>query len=325
VELTLKLGLVITVLATAVLVVFYAGALARGAFRFDLLFNIPPDPGQSATWLPKGWHGVFAALPYAIWFYLAIEQLPLAAEEAHDVVRDVPRALTWGIFTLLLLSLLTLVLNSGVGGGALKIGAADAPLEEGFKAVFGGRIASGVLTLLALTGLVASFHTIIYAYGRVLFSLSRAGYFPPGLSLTGRYQTPTRALIGGAVIGLAGALAIHRAGHGAVGAALLNMAVSGAVISYALVMFSYIQLKIRRPELPRPYQSPLGVGGAAVGAVLALAAFLACFSDPTYRPAVWAVAVLLGIAVLYFLLYGRKRLIAQAPEEAAALLHSVRS
>ena len=56
-----------------------------------------------------------------------------------------------------------------------------------------------------------------------------------------------------------------------------------------------------------------------MGAILALLAFFACFADPTYRPAVWAVAALLAVAVLYFLLYGRKRLIAQAPEEAAAL------
>ena len=120
VELTLKVGMVITLLATAVLVIFYLAALFSGEFHWDLLFNVPADPGQSATWLPKGWSGVFFALPFAIWFYLAIEQLPLAAEETHDVVRDMPKALIWGIVTLLILSLFTLVLNSGVGGGKMQ-------------------------------------------------------------------------------------------------------------------------------------------------------------------------------------------------------------
>jgi ethanolamine permease len=318
--LTLKVGLIITLLAAAVLTVFFVGALATGAFKPGLLFNVPPDPGQSATGLAKGGKGIFAALPYAIWFFLAIEQLPLAAEEAHDVVRDIPRALTWGIFTLLILSLLTLVLNSGVAGGAVQIGKADAPLVEGFKAVFGRGATSLVLTLFALTGLVASFHTIIYAYGRVLFSLSRAGYFPRWISVSGRRQTPARALIAGAVIGLICAIVIQRANGGAVGAALLNVAVSGAVISYALVMFSYIKLQISRPDLPRPYQSPLGIGGAALGAGLALVAFFACFSDPSYRPAVWATVIFLIVSSLYFLLHSRKRLVAQAPEEEVALM-----
>jgi len=51
---------------------------------------------------------------------------------------------------------------------------------------------------------------------------------------------------------------------------LLNMAVFGAVISYAIVMASYIKLKITRKDLPRPYESPLGIPGAVVGASLAL-------------------------------------------------------
>ena len=49
---------------------------------------------------------------------------------------------------------------------------------------------------------MASFFTIIYAYGRNTFSLSRAGYFPKWLSVThGRRRTPHVALIGGAVVG----------------------------------------------------------------------------------------------------------------------------
>lgn len=325
VELTLKVGLVITLLAMAVLIVFFVSAPVSGAFQPSLLFNVPADPGQSATWLPKGWYGVFAALPFAIWFYLAIEQLPLAAEETHDVVRDMPKALILGIFTLLALSIGTLVLNSGIGGGAAVIGESAAPLEEGFRAVFGSGATTVVLTLVALTGLIASFHTIIYAYGRVLFALSRAGYFPRWISITSKNHTPHIALLLGAAIGFLAALAIDLSGGGAVGAALLNMAVFGAVISYALVMFSYIKLKLEKPNLPRPYVSPLGIPGAAIGAVLAIVALFACFSVPAYRPGVWGVVIFLVIAILYFLLYSRYRLVAQAPEEEVALMAGAQS
>lgn len=320
VELTLKVGLVVTVLAIAVLVIFYLASIFSGAFSWSLLFNIPADPGQSATWLPKGWYGVFAALPFAIWFYLAIEQLPLAAEETHDVVNDMPKALILGIITLLILSLFTLVLNSGIGGGAAAIAESGAPLADGFQAIFGLGATSIVLTLIGLTGLIASFHTIIYAYGRVLFALSRAGYYPRWISPTNSYHTPHLALILGGVVGFICAVLIDVAGSGIVGAALLNMAVFGAVISYTLVMVSYIKLKIDRPELPRPYKSPLGIPGAAVGAVLSVIALFACFSIPDYRPGVWGTAVFLVVAIIYYFVYSSKHLVAQAPEEEVALM-----
>jgi len=318
VELTLKVGLVITLMAMAVLVVFYIATLTSGSFDPSLLFNITPDPGNPA-WLPKGGFGIFAALPFAIWFYLAIEQLPLAAEETHDVSRNLPKAIIWGIITLLILSLFTLVINSGVAGGAAEIGESLAPLEVGFRAVFGSGATSIVLTLVALTGLIASFHTIIYAYGRVLFALSRAGYFPRWISVTGRFQTPARALILGAVIGLGCAFLINLFSD-TVGAALLNMAVFGAVITYALNFATYIKLKIDRPDLPRPYKSPVGIWGAVVGFALSIFALIACFSVPAYRPGVIGTAIFLGICVLYFFLYSRKKLVSRAPEEEDALV-----
>ncbi len=314
----LKAGLVITAIATAVLVIFFIGAVFSGKFHYELLFNIPPELGHS-SWLPKGWAGVFQALPYAIWFYLAIEHLPMAAEEAHDSVRDIPKALIWSMVTLVTLSLFVLVLNTGVGGGAAAISVSSAPLAEGFKAIFGGGQVTAILTALTLFGLIASFHTTIYSYGRVLFSLSRAGYLPRWISITSKTHTPAIAMIVGAFMGIACTATIQFAGK-TIGAMLLNMTVFGAVISYVMVMSSYIKLKFTHPDLSRPYQSPLGIWGAVVGAVLSILALFACFSDPAYRPGVWGVAIFLGIAILYFLLYSRNKLVARAPEEENALL-----
>jgi ethanolamine permease len=333
VELTLKVGLVITAIAAAVLLIFGLAAIFSGKFQGDLLFNIPPNTGNP-QWLPFGWGGVFKTLPYAIWFYLAIEQLPLAAEEAHDTVRDIPKALIWGIVTLLGLSLLVLVLNPGLPiifdiadngkvtetlTGAAAVAKTGAPIADGFKAIFGDGMVTKALTVLALTGLIASFHTIIYAYGRVLFSLSRAGYYPRWMSIVSKFHTPAIALILGGLIGLGCAALIQFAGT-TVGPALLNMAVFGAVISYTLVMLAYIKLKVSRPDLERPYLSPLGIPGAAVGAFLSIVALFACFSDPAYQPGVWGVTVFLVAMILYFLFYSRNKLVRRAPEEEEALL-----
>ncbi len=321
VELTLKVSLVVTAIAAGVLFFFYGSVLFSGEFSTDKLFNIPPVEGHSANGLPFGWYGVFSAIPFGIWFFLAIEQLPLAAEETHNVARDMPKALIWGIMTLLLLAFCTLILNTGTGGGAIAIGKSNAPLADGFKSVFGTGGTANLLIVISLTGLIASFHAIVFAYGRVLFALSRAGYIPRWISLTGKNHTPYVALIVGALIGLACTILINYIGENtAVGAALLNMAVFGAVLSYIMVMFSYIKIRLTRPTLARPYKSPLGIPGALVGAVLSIVAVCATLANKDYRTAVMGVAIFVFVGILYFIFYSRYHLVAQSPEEEEALL-----
>jgi ethanolamine permease len=319
-ELTLNVSLFLTLLAIMVLGIFYLSMLISGVFNPELLFNVPADPGQSAAWLPKGWSGVFAAVPYGIWFYLAIEILPLASEETQNAPRAMPTGLISGMYTLIVLSVFTLVLNSGVGGGAAAIGQSKIPLGDGLEAYFGQGSASTAVTALALTlGLSASLPTQIYGYGRILFSLSRAGYIPGWISVTSRNNTPYRALILCTIVG-AICVILASAGIGAVDVVILNMAVFGALISYILVMFSYIKLKLHRPDLPRPYESPLGVVGASIAAGLAIFALIACCSVPDYRPGILGVAIVLIVATIYYYFFFNKRLVAQAPEEAAAVM-----
>ena len=320
VALTLSSQLWLTLIAIVVLFVFGAGVLQQGAFHVASLFNVAPDPGHSAYGLPKGIFGIFAAFPFAIWWYLAIESLPLAAEETHNVVRDVPKALITGIFTLLGLSLLVLLLNTGIAGGADAMGKSAAPMSDGLIAIFGKGALSTTLIIAAVAGLLTTIHGSIYAYGRAIFALSRAGYFPRILSITGKKKTPWLALLAGGGIGLACVFLIDSFGATSkLGAALLNMAVFGAVISYSIVMLAYIKLKLTRKDLERPYKSPLGIFGAILGTVLALVALGACFANSDFRPAVWATAIFLIVAIAYFMVYSRTRLVAQAPEEQVAL------
>jgi ethanolamine permease len=66
---------VLTLLALGVLIIFYAGVLLTGKFNLDLALNIAPENPENSRWFPFGFKGVALALPYAIWLYLAIEQL----------------------------------------------------------------------------------------------------------------------------------------------------------------------------------------------------------------------------------------------------------
>lgn len=319
-EISFRFAVFITFVALAILLIFYIGAIPL--FSMSLALNIPPDPGQT-QWLPKGWLGVAYALPFAIWFYLAIEELPLAAEESHDPKRDMPKGIMYGLLTLVIAAFLVLFLNSGVGPGAIAVGKSSEPLFIGLKAVFGDGLGARMLALVAVAGLIASFHTIIFAYGRNIFSLSRAGYFPHWMSVTHTTRrTPHIALIIGAVIGYAAALVINYSsalfGNVPVGAVLLNMAVFGAVISYTMQCYSFIRLRHKRPDLERPYTSPVGVAGAWIALVIALITLVFLFLNPDYRAGVWGMAIWYAVSLLYFGLYSRHRMV-KSPEEIAAI------
>ena len=324
IEATMRFSIFICFLSLAVLAVFFVMSI----FNFDAsrLTDIAPEPGGT-SFLPFGIGGIFAALPFAIWFYLAIEELPLAAEESMDPARDVPRATMWGLWTLVITGVLVLFLNTGVTG-AEAIRLSGEPLLDGFRVILGSETGAALLGLAALSGLIASFHTIIYAYGRNIYSLSRAGYFPKWMSVThGTRKTPWMALVLGAVIGILLALVLRWAGDqdsafaATVSGALLNMAVFGAVISYAMQCVAFVLLRRNMPNINRPYVSPWGVTGAVVAGIIALIALIATFLNDDYRPGVYGVAVWFVLAIAYFGLAGRHKLVL-SPEEEFALTQS---
>jgi ethanolamine permease len=158
------------------------------------LFDIAAtDAFGASTFLPFGIYGVWAALPFAMWLFLAVEGVPLAAEEARDPARDVPRGIIGAMVFLLVTAALVTVLLAGAAGAEL-IGKSGVPLVDALSAVGIGWLAT-VVNVLALAGLVASFFSIIYGYSRLVFALSRAGYLPTGLSITYARKVPAPALI----------------------------------------------------------------------------------------------------------------------------------
>jgi ethanolamine permease len=312
VEASFRFTVVICLLSLAILAVFSIGALTKLDFT---KWAIDSNGGH---WFIDGVPGVFYALPFAIWFYLAIEELPLAAEESADPEKDIPRGTIWGLVTLVVTGFLILFLNSGIKPGAGKVKDSAEPLLDGLKTIFGSGTSASLLGLVAVAGLVASFHTIIFAYGRNIFSLSRAGYYPHALSVTdSKRQTPHVALIVGAVLGWIAAYIIYKKGDTQVGASLLYMAVFGAVISYLMQCISFILLRQKYPNMPRPYRSPVGIPGAVIAAIVALASLGAILKNSDYRPGVYGVAIVYVVALAYFGIAGRHKLVLSPEEEAA--------
>ncbi|MBB2992874.1 ethanolamine permease [Mycolicibacterium iranicum] len=301
----LKVMFVITGIALVGLIVFAVAAV--GQFDTANLTDIAvTDAAGASPLLPFGLLGVWAAIPFAIWFFLAIEGVPLAAEEADQPERNVPRGIIAAMAVLLVTCVAVLVLTTGAGGAAAMSESGN-PLVE----ALGDSVWAKVVNYIGLAGLIASFFSIIYAYSRQLFALSRAGYLPTVLSVTNSRKAPTLALIVPGAIGFA----LSLTGQGAL---LLNMAVFGAALSYVLMMVSHIVLRRREPDMARPYRTPGGVATTGFALVVAVLAVIATFL-------VDHVAALCCLGVFaafmaYFGLYSRHHLVANSPDEEFAAL-----
>jgi ethanolamine permease len=336
VENSFKVTVVVTVMALAVLAIYAVSAIPHFDFsRWALNIGVGTDgkamelPTGNGPFLPFGWAGVLACLPFAVWLFLAIEELPLAAEETHDPKRDMPKGIISGMATLFFSGLIILFMNAGVGSldegkmhGAFSLGTSGEPILDGFRLTIGGDIAK-VLSVFAVIGLIASFHTIIFAYGRQIYSLSRAGYFPQFLSVThGKHRTPNVALIGGGLVGFAVMTVVYfifgaDAAGATIGGVLLNMAVFGAMISYAMQGLAFILLRNKYPNIARPYRSPLGTPGAAATIAIAVVTLCVQLQDPVYQKGVFGVAAWYAIGILYFAAVGRHKLVLSPEEEFA--------
>lgn len=302
----LKVMFAITVVAVVALLATVVGLIPH--FSPGNLTDIAvTDAAGASSLLPFGFAGALAALVYGIWFFLAVEGVPLAAEETSDPKRDMPRGIITAMVVLLVFAALMLTLVPG-SAGAETVRTSDNPLPEALRAARGDDDwIAGFVNYAGLAGLIASFFSIIYAYSRQLFALSRAGYLPRFLSLTGSRKTPWVALV------VPGAIGFLLAAITQDGALLINIAVFGATVSYVLLNLSHIVLRRREPDLERGYRTPGGVVTTGIALVLSVIAVIATFFVD--KTAAGITAAVFVAFVAYFWFYSRHHLVSSAPEE----------
>lgn len=264
--------LFVTLLAVGELLVFM-GVVAPG---FTWANFTAGGWAGSDTFSPQAIPGILAATPFAIWFFLAIEGVAMAAEEARDPHRTIPRAYIGGMLTLVALALGVMFFAGGVGNWS-ELSNINDPLPQAMKKVVGD--ASGwlhMLVWLGLFGLVASFHGIIMGYSRQIFAMARAGYLPKRLAtLHPTRGTPWVAILTGGLVGIAAIFSdsVIVLGGQPLTANIVTMAVLGAMVMYISAMASLFVLRRREPDLPRSFPAigyPWVPGLALVLAVFCL-------------------------------------------------------
>ncbi|MGY4493805.1 ethanolamine permease [Pseudomonas sp. TE3610] len=265
--------LVVTVLAVLELLVFM-GVVAPG---FSFSNFVLGGWAGSDTFSFGALSGVFAAIPFAIWFFLAIEGAAMAAEEAKDPKKTIPRAYISGILTLVVLAIGTMIFAGGVGDWKALSNLND-PLPQAMKTVVGNNSNwMHMLVWIGLFGLVASFHGIIMGYSRQFFALARAGFLPAGLAKLSRFQTPHRAILAGGVVGIAAIFSdglVNLQGM-SLTAAMITMSVFGAIVMYIISLLSLFRLRKIEPNLERSFRAPGYPVVPGIALVLALVCLVA--------------------------------------------------
>lgn len=227
-----------------------------------LLFavNVIPDftyENLKINPLPNGWVGISAAVPFAIWFFLAIEGVANVAEETINPQKTILKGFGTALLTLVVLCILTFLGATGIAGWKAIVypqGStipSDAPLPMALHQFHQNTLIYATIGIFGLFGLVASFNGIVLASGRATFEMGRAGFAPKRLAnVHPKFKTPTNALAINMLIGLCSILT------GQTGE-LIIIACFGAITLYILSMIAFIKLRKNEPEILRPFKAPL--------------------------------------------------------------------
>lgn len=206
--------------------------------------------------LPNGISGIFAALPFAIWFFLGLEGVANVAEETINPQRTIKVGFSSALITLIVLCLLVFAGAVGVGGWENIVyradgSTSDSPLPLALINIVGeNNFLYHLLITVGLFGLIASFHGLILAAGRASYEFGKVRFAPPVFGkIHPTFHTPANALLLNMGIGILALLTGKTA-------EIITIAVFGALFLYFFSMISLIKLRMSEPELHRPFKVP---------------------------------------------------------------------
>lgn len=275
---------VVTIIAIAGLIIFSGASV--GHVDFTKIFGGNIYKG--------GFSGIFNAIPFAIWFYLAAEGGAMSAEECKNPKKDIPKGFIFAILTLMVLALVTFVCTAGVLDNK-TLGVTNSPLPDTLDAIFGkGNILSKLMSFIGLFGLIASLHGIIIGYSRQIFAMSRSRYLPKFLSNVNSKGAPVAAIIIPSLIGMLFVLLNNTA-------TIIVISSFGAIALHAISMVAFFLLRKNEPNMERPYKVSVAL---PIIAIVLNCIFLVTTIYSNISTISWVI-IAFAVAFVYYFVYSK--------------------
>jgi len=270
------------------------------------------------------WHALLFALPLAMLAYTGLETVANMAEEARSPGVDLPRS----VFSAVALVVLVYVAIAYVGLSAFPVEHGTTQLGNrwlkapliGISEALHGHLGSGVVAavrgFVGVSGaliLLASVATAVSGFGRLAYSLGEHGMLPRAFGRLGRRtHIAPESIVAAVVIAVALLVGVNAAaGHPVI--FLASLFSFGVLLAFVAAQIAVLRLRVRAPDLARPYRVPLDirVRGSAlplptiVGLVATLAVFvIAMVTHPAAR---YAGPSWLAVGLVVFFLVRRAR------------------
>ncbi|MGH7509343.1 MAG: amino acid permease [Gemmatimonadales bacterium] len=249
---------------------------------------IPPNTGERENF---GFSGVVAGAAIVFFAYIGFDAVSTAAQEAKNPQRDMPI----GIIGSLVVCTVLYIAVSAIATGVMPYQQLDVPDPIARVADYAGLgVFASLIKLGAIAGLTSVILVQLLGQSRVFYSMSRDGLLPALVQkIHPRFRTPyiTSIVTGVAVAIPAAVLPVRDA------AKLVSI---GTLLAFVIVCTGVLVLRIREPNLHRPFKTPFVWFVAPAGALSA--AYLMFYLDAQtwIRLLVW-----LGIGLAIYFLYSR--------------------
>lgn len=255
---------------------------------------------------PAGLAGIFGAMLLVMFSYGGTEAIGTAAEESEHPERDMPRVLRSTMFRILVLfigsvSVLMCVIPWRTAGTS------SSPFVDAMG-ILGGSAAANIMNFVVLTAALSCIDSGVYATSRMLYSLSREGYFPPAFSrLNAKTQTPSLAILVSCLVLFLGALLFFFVPDFAY--------VWLASLSGFGFLFAWLMICLSQPRMRQHFEAEGNLKWKAPGApvirtisvVLILATYMGQFFVEKGWVMIAAGVGWLAFTVAYYELFGKKR------------------
>ena len=251
---------------------------------------IPPNEGHREAF---GFTGVVAGAGVVFFAYIGFDSVSTAAQEAKNPQRDMPI----GIIASLLICTVLYIIVSAIATGVMPYRQLNVPDPIARVADYAGLgWISGLIKLGAIAGLTSVILVQLYGQSRVFFSMSNDGLLPPFIArVHPKFRTPwiTQILVGVFVAIPAGFLTVREAG---------SLVSIGTLLAFAIVSAGVLVLRIRQPDLHRPFKTPLVWFTAPAGILSALYLMWYLPLRTWERLFIW-----LAIGLVIYFAYGRSK------------------